>query len=37
MRASSRPPPRAIDEMAQMEGIGRAERELKVSRRLDRN
>ena len=37
VRASSRPPPRAIEEMAEMEGIGRAEREVKVSRRLERN
>lgn len=33
-RASSRPPPRAREEMAEMVGIGRAERVVKVSLRL---
>ncbi len=35
-RASSSPPPRAIDEMAEIVGMGRAERDVRVSRRLDR-
>lgn len=35
--ASSRPPPRASDEMAEMVGMGRAEREVRVVRRLSRN
>jgi hypothetical protein len=36
-RASSRPPPRAREEMALMVGMGRVERDLNVSRRLKRN
>jgi hypothetical protein len=36
-RASSRPPPRAMEEMAEIVGMGRSEREVKVSRRLERN
>lgn len=36
-RASSRPPPRAREEIALMVGMGRAERDLNVSRRLKRN
>jgi hypothetical protein len=36
VRASSRPPPRAMEEIAEMEGMGRAEREVNVSRRLER-
>jgi hypothetical protein len=36
VRASSRPPPRAREEMAEMDGIGRAERDVNVSRRLAR-
>lgn len=36
VKASSRPPPRAMEEIAEMEGMGRAEREVKVSRRLER-
>lgn len=35
-RASSRPPPRAVEEMALMVGMGRAERAVKVARRLVR-
>jgi hypothetical protein len=35
-RASSRPPPRAVEEMALMVGMGRAERAVKVARRLER-
>lgn len=36
-RASSRPPPRARDEIADMVGIWRLERDAKVPRRLLRN
>ena len=36
-RASSSPPPRAMEEIADIVGIGRAEREVKVLRRLKRN
>lgn len=36
-RASSRPPPRAREEMAEMVGMGSEAREEKVPRRLDRN
>lgn len=36
-RASSRPPPRAREEMAEMVGMGRAEREARVVRRVRRN
>lgn len=36
-RASSRPPPRASDEMAEMVGMGSEAREVKVPRRLVRN
>lgn len=35
--ASSRPPPRAIEEMAEMVGMGSDERLVKVVRRLRRN
>ena len=35
-RASSRPPPRAVEEMALMVGMGRAERAEKVARRFER-
>jgi hypothetical protein len=35
--ASSRPPPRAREEMAEIVGIGRVERAVKVVRRLRRN
>jgi hypothetical protein len=35
-RASSRPPPRARDEMADMVGMGRAAREVRVVRRVRR-
>lgn len=35
--ASSRPPPRAREEMAEMVGIGRAESDVRVVRRLRRN
>lgn len=35
-RASSRPPPSAIDDTADMVGIGRRERAVKVLRRLER-
>lgn len=36
-RASSRPPPRARELMAEMVGIGRAARVVKVARRVVRN
>lgn len=36
-RASSRPPPRAREEMAEMVGTGRLERAERVPRRLERN
>lgn len=36
-RASSRPPPRARDEMAEMVGMGRWERAVNVVRRVRRN
>jgi hypothetical protein len=36
-RASSRPPPRAREEIAEMVGMGRVERAVKVVRRLRRN
>lgn len=36
-RASSRPPPRAMEDMAAMEGMGREERLLRVWRRVWRN
>lgn len=35
--ASSRPPPRAREEIAEMVGMGRVEREVKVVRRVKRN
>jgi len=35
-RASSRPPPRAMEEIAEIVGIGRAESEVRVVRRLRR-
>jgi hypothetical protein len=35
-RASSRPPPRAVEEMALIVGMGRSERAVKVLRRLER-
>jgi hypothetical protein len=35
--ASSRPPPRAREEMAAMVGIGRVERAVRVVRRVRRN
>lgn len=35
-RASSRPPPRAVEEMALTVGMGRAERAVKVARRFER-
>jgi hypothetical protein len=35
-RASSRPPPRAVEEIALMVGMGRAERVVKVVRRFER-
>lgn len=35
-RASSRPPPSAIDEMAETVGMGRAAREVSVERRVAR-
>jgi len=35
-RASSRPPPRAMEEMAEMVGMGREESEEKVERRASR-
>lgn len=35
-RASSSPPPRAVEDMALIVGMGRAERALKVLRRLKR-
>jgi len=34
--ASSRPPPRAVEEMALIVGMGRAERAVKVARRFER-
>lgn len=34
LRASSKPPPRAREEMALMVGMGRAEREVRVLRRV---
>lgn len=36
LRASSRPPPRAREEMAVMLGMGRAERAVRVARRAAR-
>lgn len=36
-RASSRPPPRARDAMAEMVGMGRVERAVRVARRWVRN
>lgn len=36
LRASSRPPPRAREEMAVMLGMGRAERAVRVARRVVR-
>lgn len=36
-RASSSPPPRAREEMAEIVGTGRLERAVKVPRRLERN
>ncbi len=36
-RASSSPPPRAMEGMAEIVGIGRVEREVKVARRVVRN
>lgn len=35
-RASSRPPPRAVEEIAEMVGMGRRDRALKVERRFER-
>lgn len=35
-RASSRPPPRAVEEMALMLGMGREDRAVKVARRFVR-
>jgi len=37
VRASSRPPPNATEEMAEIVGMGRRERRVKVSRRSVRN
>jgi hypothetical protein len=37
VRASSRPPPNATEEIAEMVGMGRRERRVKVSRRVVRN
>lgn len=37
VRASSRPPPNATEEIAEMVGMGRRERRVNVSRRVVRN